>query len=248
MLPYLVSFCQGWDDLSATSMIARMAYTPQHFPSLITCTFEIASPPFFALVSVATGLSGAKSVCRILVQQNSRRWICIRTWYFDVLVKQRWIQQPLRTQLLTVLTWSLRNPYLCRFIYLSFNVMPNFNQGELPSIFFNSSIVYKQPPKFFHQSSPKQTWRDSKDMVLMVRSVVCWSRLRDPIPLPPWWRTAPVAAVRSRRRVALAAWFFYAAKNRSSSVHTKVLGETPWDWHVQHFIFSCFFFGGEGGK
>ena len=68
LLPYLVGICQGWDELTTISMIARMAYTPQqepqHFPSVITCIFEVASPPFFALVSVLTGLSGTKSVCR----------------------------------------------------------------------------------------------------------------------------------------------------------------------------------------
>lgn len=115
LLPYLVGICQGWDELTTISMIARMAYTPQqepqHFPSVITCIFEVASPPFFALVSVLTGLSGTKSVCRILVQHASRRWCRIHTGYFDVFVKQLWIQKPLRTQLLSVLTWSSLNPH-----------------------------------------------------------------------------------------------------------------------------------------
>lgn len=41
-------------------------------------------------------------------------------------------------------------------------------------------------------------------MVLTVRSIVCWTRRRDPC--PRWWRMAPPpAAALSRRRVALAA-------------------------------------------
>lgn len=51
---------------------------------------------------------------------------------------------------------------------------------------------------------PKNNRCDPKDMVLTVRSIVCWTRRRDPC--PRWCRMAPPpAAALSRRRVALAA-------------------------------------------
>ena len=134
LLPYLVGICQGWDELTTISMIARMAYTPQqepqHFPSVITCIFEVASPPFFALVSVLTGLSGTKSVCRILVQHASRRWCRLNS---------ETSQDTITFCTYLILTES---SYFCRFT----RHLWRFNEGDLPSkiipLLFKSEILH----------------------------------------------------------------------------------------------------------
>lgn len=94
---------------------------------------------------------------------------------------------------------------------------------------------------------PKNNRCDPKDMVLTVRSIVCWTRRRDPC--PRWWRMAPPpAAALSRRRVAFGGqvwpFVFFWGKGFSKFIFWGITKRQQmlWKWLdlMADLILECF--------